>query len=268
MTALELLDERPGLPPDELTPRLAELYGGGLGLAEPCLVANFVQTIDGVVAIAGVERSNALIAADSDGDRFLIALLRAFADVVLLGAATMVASPTSTWRPAGPFPAAEDELAELRRRRGRGERPVVAVVTTGRSLPVGHPALEHDSIVLTTDDGAERLRGQLPGTAEIVAVNDGPRVDLVLAVAALRARGHSVVVSEAGPHTFAELAAAGLVDELFLTQSPLLAGRGGDVRYGLAEGLTLLPGNHAAAELLSVRRAGSHVFLRYGLQQG
>jgi riboflavin biosynthesis pyrimidine reductase len=268
VTALELLDERPGLPPDELTPHLSELYGGGLGLAQPCLVANFVQTIDGVVAIPGVERSNALIAAGSDADRFVIALLRAFADVILLGAATMRASPTSTWRPAGPFPAAEDELVELRRRRGRGERPVVAVVTTGRFLPVGHPALEHDAIVLTTIDGASRLRGQLPAAAELVAVNDGDRVDLALALAALRVRGHSVVVSEAGPHTFAELAAGGLVDELFVTQSPLLAGRGGDVRYGLAEGLALLPDEPRRAELLSVRRSGSHLFLRYGFGRG
>ena len=56
------------------------------------MIANFVQTIDGVVSIPDVPRSNALIAAESDADRFLMGLLRAFADAILVGSGTMLAN--------------------------------------------------------------------------------------------------------------------------------------------------------------------------------
>jgi len=81
----------------------------------------------------------------------------------------------------------------------------------------------------------------------------------------LRERGHSLILSEAGPTVFASLVASGLVDELFVTVSPLLAGRDGRPRLGLVEGAELLPGAGAPAELLSVRRADAHLFLRYRL---
>src|SRR5205085_2559269 len=76
-----------------LPPQLSALYGGGLGFVEPRLYANFVETLDGIVAIPSLERSNALVAGDSEADKFLMGLLRAFADVVLVGSGTMLASP-------------------------------------------------------------------------------------------------------------------------------------------------------------------------------
>jgi riboflavin biosynthesis pyrimidine reductase len=85
-------------------------------------------------------------------------------------------------------------------------------------------------------------------------------------VASLRADGYQSVLSEGGPHLFGDLVAAGLVDELFLTLSPVLSGRS-DKHFGLIEGVQLLPKVRAAAELLSARRHGSHLFLRYGLRR-
>ena len=57
---------------------------------------------------------------------------------------------------------------------------------------------------------------------------------------------------------------AGLVDELFLTLSPVLAGRGGGERLSLVEGVELLPDRRVDGRLLGIRRGGSHLFLRYG----
>ena len=54
--------EQDALPTVELPEELRRLYGGDLRLAEAALYANFVETIDGVVAIPSLERSNALIA--------------------------------------------------------------------------------------------------------------------------------------------------------------------------------------------------------------
>ncbi len=65
---------------------------------------------------------------------------------------------------------------------------------------------------------------------------------------------------------FGSLVAAGLVDELFLTVSPLLAGRSElGQRLGLVEATELLPERSEPARLLSLRRDGGHLFLRYGL---
>ncbi len=65
---------------------------------------------------------------------------------------------------------------------------------------------------------------------------------------------------------FGSLVASRLVDELFLTVSPLLAGRAGtEVRLGLVEGVELIPETRVAGHLRSVRGHGSHLFLRYAL---
>ena len=243
---------------------MRRLYGGPFGLSEPVLVANFVQTLDGVVAIPELERSNALVSGESEADRFVVGLLRACADVVLVGSGTMRASGRGTWRPERVFPAAAAAFAELRRRRGRPERPAVAVLTAGGSLDPAHPILAEGALVLTTESAAAALRAVVPPATEVVAVNEGDRVDPALAVAVLRGRGHAVILSEAGPTLFGQLLAARLVDELFLTLSPLVAGRGAGRRLGLAEGAELLPGLRVEAALRSLRRDGDHLFLRYG----
>ena len=58
----------------------------------------------------------------------------------------------------------------------------------------------------------------------IVAGQD--TVDLAAAVDALAERGHRRMLAEGGPHLLAQLAGAGLLDELCLTIGPLMAGPG------------------------------------------
>jgi riboflavin biosynthesis pyrimidine reductase len=260
---LELLDERPGLPELDLPDELRRLYGGGVGFAEPALVANFVETVDGIVAIPDVPRSNALIAGGSEADRFVMGLLRACADVVLVGSGTMLGSPKGTWRADRAFPDAAAGFAELRRRLGKPEQPSVAFLTGGGSFDPTHPILETGALVLTTDAAAASLAAAVPAATEVLAVSSDDRVDVTGAVTALRARGAGVILSEGGPTLFASLLAAGLVDELFLTVSPLLAGRGARPRLGLVEGVELLPDATTPWQVRSVRRHGDHLFLRY-----
>ncbi len=115
---LEVLFEADGLPSVDLPAELERLHGGTLGFAAPRLYANFVSTLDGVVAIPSVPESNKIIAAGSEADRFLMGLLRAFADVVVIGTGTLHGSPKGMWSPAGPYPATAEALAELRTRLG------------------------------------------------------------------------------------------------------------------------------------------------------
>jgi riboflavin biosynthesis pyrimidine reductase len=263
MQPLDVLFEVDGLPTAELPERLLELYGGSLGFDEPCVYSNFVSTIDGVVAIPSLPRSNALIADDSAGDRFVMGLLRAFGDAVLIGAGTLASSPKGTWLPEKVYPPAADAFAELRRRLGRAERPEVAILTGHGSIDPAHPVLASRAVVLTSDAGAVKLDGQLPSTTTVVTLGEETVIDPRVAIDALHERGHRAILCEAGPHTHGGLLANGLVDELFLTIAPLLAGdRGHMSRFGLAEAADLMPPG-LRSRLLSVRRHDEHVFLRY-----
>ena len=265
---IALVYELEGLPRFELPPELRGLYGGDFGLPERSVYANFVSTIDGVVAIPALRRSNRLISDDSEPDRFVLGLLRACADVVLVGSGTLRGSPNARWQAQGAFLPAASAFAELRRLLGRAGEPEVAIVTASGSIDPAHPALREGALVLTTARGAATLEGRLADASQLVVLPGSDRVDARAVVDFLRSRGHERILSEAGPTLFGSLASAGLVDELFLTVSPLLAGRSAlEPNLGLVEGTTLLPTRRVGGQLLSARLHGSHLFLRYRLER-
>jgi riboflavin biosynthesis pyrimidine reductase len=267
MMELEILYEAAGLPEFYLPEELRTAYGGDLGLREPCLVANFVATADGVVALPKVPQSNKLIRASSEADLFVMGLLRASADAILVGATTLEAAPSALWTPERAYPPAARAFADLCRQRGRTAAPEVVVLTgSGRVAPT-HPLFERGALVLTTGEGEAALAGRLPAASTVVSLQEKPPIGVAWVIAFLRDRGHRVILSEAGPHTFTSLLNAGLVDELFLTVSPLLVGRASEgAQLGLLEGPEFLPADLRDARLLSVRRDGAHLFLRYALR--
>lgn len=263
LPTLERLYERRGLPELDLPRELSEAYGGALGFSEPLLYANFVATLDGVVALPGQPHSSRIISEHSAADRFVMGLLRACADAVLVGAETMRDSPGGLWTAEQAYPPATALFSEVRRRREQPPRPAVAILSGHGTVDPRHPALENGGLVLTSEPGATRLRGHLPDTRTVV-IGAAPRLDPAAAVEALRARGHRLILCEGGPNVFGELLAAGLVDELFLTTSPLFAGRtAAGPRPSLVEGVELLPASTVGGELLTLRRAGSQLFSRY-----
>ena len=266
---LERLFEEPGLAVERLPPPLAELYGGELGFGRPLLYANFVSALDGVTAVdPAAPGQGGLISGGLPGDRFLMGLLRAFADVVLIGAGTLRAEAEHVWSPDRVYPPAAAAYAGLRAQLGLPPELPLAVVSGSGDLDPGLPALA-GGLVLTTLAGAERLAGRAPAGLRVIAVGKGDALTAPALIGALRAEGHRSILTEGGPHLFGLLAAAGLVDELFLTLSPVLAGRQRlGTQIGLVEGIALLPGLDRRGRLLSARRSGSHLFLRYSLPLG
>jgi len=266
---IQLVYEVPQETPLDLPDELRLLYGGPLSFRSPALITNFVSTIDGVVAIPDLLQSNKLISDGNEADRFVMGLLRACADAVLVGSGTMLASPGTLWTAERGYPPAADSYAELRRRLHRPARPEVAIVTASGAIDVDHPVLAEGALVLTTERGAAKLAHHIPPPAEVVALPGSDEVDLRAAVACLRERGNALILSEGGPTLFGSLLSAGLVDELFLTISPLLAGRPrSGLRSGLVEGTELLPSKRSRSRLLGVRSHGDHLFLRYRLDRG
>ncbi len=250
----------------DLPDRLAESYGSGLGLPEDVVFANFVSSIDGVVAIGGLGPSSSVISGRDPGDRFVMALLRAAADVVLVGAGTF-RDHGGPWTAAASFPDAEDAFAELRRREGRSPEPPLAVVTASGAVEPKEDGSLEGAIVLTTEKGA----GALEGTgADVITLDDEDgQLEGARIVERLHERGFRRILTEGGPRLMAQLVEDRVVDELFLTVSPVFAGEGDrGERPSLTPGVELLPHDRRDAVLHSVRRRGSYLFVRYRLAGG
>ncbi|WP_079144235.1 RibD family protein [Streptomyces agglomeratus] len=264
---LELLYEEAGQPSFGLPATLATAYGGDLGFTTPCVYANFVASLDGVVAL-GPEypSSGSAISGREPADRFVMGLLRACADAVLIGAGTLRATPRHLWTPDHVCPQAAPDFRELRRSLKRATPPQLVVVTASGDVPTEHPALQSGALVATTADGARRLEGRLPPTCAILTAVQGPALRMADVLAALHTHGHTAVLTEGGPRLIGHLLGEGLLDELFLTTSPVLAGRAGTPRPGVISGLELLPNQPAWTDLISARRRDSYLFLRYRLR--
>ena len=188
-------------------------------------------------------------------------LLRACADAVLIGAGTLRPDASHRWTAEHIYPQAADAFAELRRSLGLPPTPALAVVTASGRLP-SLQAMTPGSLVITTAAGAAALGGTVAEGTEVVVASAGESVAAADVVAALRHRGHARILTEGGPRLFGQLLSAGLVDELFLTLSPVVFG-GAPPATGIAGHLPPATEPRFLAALLSARRAGSHLLLRY-----
>lgn len=176
--------------------------------------------------VRGVMVASADGAAQADGraaglsgpaDVRLFALLRAHADVLLVGAGTVRAEGYGGDRPS-------PDRRSWRTDRGLTEVPVIAVVTRSCALDPAGPLFTDTvarPLVLTCAAApAERVAG-LAGRADVIRVGDQD-VDIALALDELAGRGLRRVSCEGGPTLLAQVTAARRLDELSLTLSPLL----------------------------------------------
>jgi riboflavin biosynthesis pyrimidine reductase len=257
---------------DGMPSELEHRYGGELLIPlhsdRPTVIANFVSTIDGIVAFGGGELTGGgLISGFHEPDRFVMGLLRALADVVVVGAGTLRGSTEHRWVAEHIHPASAAAFARWRAEMALPARPTTIIVTASGDIPVEHNGLNDPTIpvvIATTPAGAERLRdapfGDHVSIQPIGADDHVSGDDLVALSTRLGAR---LVLTEGGPHLLGGLVASDLLDELFLTIAPQLVGRGSAERLGLVEGIELSPGDARWDHLESVRRSGDHLFLRY-----
>ena len=261
--ALEVLFEREESPHLSVPLALSSSYGGSLSLPRECVFANFVAALDGVVALPGDTESGQIISERNPADRFVMGLLRASADAVLLGAGTFRKSGGHLWLPDRIYPAAGAAFKDMRAQLGLCERPQFVLVSASGSIDLSEPAID-GAWIFSTPRGEAKLRPQLSPNVRLT-VQDSDRISFVDLLSSLRAAGFARVLTEGGPSLFSQLVQDQLLDRLFLTSSPALFGRfPGDDRKSLAEGLDL---QRAQLELCSARRHGSHLFLSYSLQK-
>ncbi|RYV50414.1 dihydrofolate reductase family protein [Pengzhenrongella frigida] len=177
------------------------------------LRVNMISSLDG--AATGADRRSGTI--NGDADLRVFGVLRAAADVVLIGAGTARAEGYGSID----VPA---QLAASRAARGQRAALELAVVSGTGELPAALLDSDHPPLVVTITDrpDLEALRARI-GADRVIVAGTG-RVDLPAALAALADRGLVRVLAEGGPRLLGQLLTAGLVDELCLTWSPLVVG--------------------------------------------
>jgi len=264
-----------------LPPKLARLYGClrlPLPRSRPHVFSNFVSTLDGVVSLnVKGHASGGDISGFSAQDRMVMGVLRAIADVVIIGSGTLGADPRHLWTAEAIFPDLADEYRRLRLALGKRGAPLNVVVSGSGEIDLGLPVFASGKVpalIVTTGAGARRLRRQsAPGPVEIRAVRDSASV-VHRSASAISARAvldevckvshGKLILVEGGPRLLGDFYAERLVDEQFLTLAPQIAGRdAGDQRLSLVMGKAFAPRDPLWGKLIDVRRGGAHLFLRY-----
>lgn len=264
-----LFDESRGevLP---LPPELAALYGPlrmRVRPDRPHVFTNFVASLDGVVAVDPPRGTGAEVSGGDAHDRAVMGLVRAVADAVVIGAGNLRAEGDHVWTAARIFPELAPAYAALRAAMGKPPAPLQVVVTGSGDVDLSRAVFagEAPSMVVTTRAGAARLAARGRPVRVVVPGRGEGWIPLRAVLGAAGLGPGALVLAETGPTSTARYLEEGAVDELFLTRAPLLLGRGGTPgALGLVEG-RLLSGSARAAALVSARRRGSFLYLRYAL---
>jgi riboflavin biosynthesis pyrimidine reductase len=256
------------------------MYGGGLAFppardGRPYVIANFVSTLDGVVSYEPPgQRGGGPISGESESDHAIMGLLRASADAVIFGAKSLSEDSGHVRTPAFIYSSLAASWADLRANQGQPALPLNVVVSGSGAVDLDEPNFHHPGLrvlIATTNAGGERLAQQeLPDgvTALVVEeLTDGGVAPGSLLAALQRDYGVRLALHEGGPNLFTSFLRADCLDELFLTLAPQFAGRAdGSRRPALVQDYAFTPASAPWSDLLSVKRAGEHLFLRYQLQ--
>jgi riboflavin biosynthesis pyrimidine reductase len=258
---------------------LASIYGTlrmPSHVGRPHVIGNLVASLDGVVSlgIPGKEGGKA-ISGSNEHDRALMGILRATSDAIIMGAGTLRTAPHHLLTPGYAHPPLDEAYAEFRAALGKAKAPLSVIVTATGEVDASAALFGSGApvLVVTTPAGRARLgdlglppwvrvevpEGMQPGSGSKLTA-----AAMLNAVGRMLGSSNRVVLVEGGPHLIGNFFGDGCLDEMFLTLSPQVVGRDGAVaRPGLVEGRSLAPEHPAWGTLVGVRRAGSHLFLRY-----
>jgi riboflavin biosynthesis pyrimidine reductase len=197
----------------------------------PWIYSNFVQTLDGIVSLLGKHATGGDIAQAST-DRWLMDLLRAYADGVIMGMTTLRIERRNRGAENRGivFQVVEPEMLRLRERLGKRRQRNI-FVTHAIDLDLSRWTVFDgdavDAAVVTSPAGAERLaRQSVEPHVSIIAAGDGEMLDLSAAIRQLREQlGINYLLCEGGPTLYGSLARADLIDEKFVTVSPIETGQ-------------------------------------------
>ena len=251
--------------PDQLT----EIYSGEWSIPadRQYRYSNFVISHDGKTSFAVQHHEGGGdISGFNRNDQWVMALCRARADAVTVGANTLRTEPGHIWSSQFIFPSEAEAFSDFRKQEGRKPYPYQVFVTRSGDLN-GDAAIFKDSnldvIVATTSTGAQKVRAMKLENVAILELDESD-VDLALMHKRLQDEfGIMTVLCEGGPKLYASMIQARQIEEEFLTVSPVVVGgTNNQYRPGLFDGIAFEPRNSYGVTLQSMRRAGNMLFLR------
>ncbi|GAB4231916.1 MAG: dihydrofolate reductase family protein [Deltaproteobacteria bacterium] len=268
-----LLDEIPGSDVP-LPPELAALYGPLRFPAHegrPHVIGNFVATLDGVASLSDPGLPGGVsVSGSNPHDRMVMGLLRSVADAVIVGAGTLRSVPNHLWTAEHIHPPFSDSYRRLRAAMGKDDSPMNIIVTGRGEIDTGLPVFRSATVkalIVTTTAGSRRVRERgLSASVVIREVEGGEAITArkILSTIDPHLRGKEIILVEGGPRLMGDFFAENCLDELFLTIAPLVAGRDATAgRPGFVSGKRFAPERPLRGTLAGVKRAGSHLFLRY-----
>jgi riboflavin biosynthesis pyrimidine reductase len=233
--------------------------------------SNFVSTLDGVVSLQVKGHSGGGdISGFSDQDRLVMGLLRAAADVVIVGSGTLYADPKQVWTPAAICPEFAEEYRRLEVRLGKTAASLNVVVSGRGPLNLRLPVFASGQVpamIITTTQGAKRLLKQkVPDTVRIHAPRrrEGEIPAAAILEELSRVNAGKRILVEGGPRLLGTFYKERLINEQFLSLAPQFAGRElGDARMSLVMGKTFAPADPLWGKLVDIRRGSRLLFLRY-----
>lgn len=259
-----------------LPPPLATLFGRlqfPPHPGRPYVLGNFVTTLDGVVALNVSDQSGGgAISGFNQHDHMVMGLLRAAADAVIIGAGTLRAAPRHRWTAQHIYPALSAVYQQLRITLGKPEPPLTVIVTAHGEVNLDLPVFQSGEVpvlIVTTTQGMRRIyEHNIPSLVQISGVQSAGSLSAhAILKAVCDVRQCNVILVEGGPQLMGDFFAERLLDELFLTLAPQIAGRDNATeRPGLVAGRIFAPENPLWGTLIGVKRGGSHLFLRYAFE--
>lgn len=216
----------------------------------PLVLVNCAMSADGKIALPGKQQ----LEISSEEDMLRVHRMRAASDAILVGVGTVLCddpklhvSPARVPDPPSPLKVVLDAM-------GRTPPEARFITSPGPSL------------VATIAPTAEALRARLGPAVEVVALGQGPLVDLGLLMGELHRRGVRRLMVEGGSEVIWSFFEAGLVDEFSVYIGPLVVGGEGTPTPAGGCGVAELA-SAVRLELLSTERLGDGLWIRYGVQR-
>ncbi|MGZ3608947.1 MAG: dihydrofolate reductase family protein [Ktedonobacteraceae bacterium] len=259
-----------------LPPELTNLYGHlsfPLRANHPYIIGNFVSTLDGAVTLnVSGHNDSSEISGFNQQDHMLMGILRAISDAIIVGAGTLRVASNHQWTPSHIYPPLTDAYSQLRNNLGKSELPFNVFVTEHGNINLHLPvfnAAEIPVLIVTTKHGHERLIAQniTPSVQIATIAKNTPLSAQDILNEVTRIHSCNIILTEGGPKLFGNFLSEKCLDELFLTLAPQIAGRDEHIeRGGIVAGKIFAPEHPLWGKLISIKRGGSHLFLRYAFE--
>lgn len=237
--------------------------------------SNFVVSRDGRISFGeDGHSSGAEVSRHLPHDQWIMALLRARADAVMIGDGIVRREPYYLCRVEDVFPSGAMSFAKLRQLENRRERYLCVVVSLEGEMPADAAVFTDegiDTLIATTSRGEGACRAiadseQSRHCTVFVSDSGDGGVDLPAVLSTLKSDYQvDSLLCEGGAILYGAMLSKGLIDDEFLTLSPIVVGPPvhlNERRPSLVDGTAFTSSSHPTSTLISVHRSENYLFIR------